>query len=266
VSRVRNIFWIVVVVVIIGSSLAPGAIGSLVSGFHLPGSRYYDLPSAEVDAVVKRDGSVRVVETITFSFHGTYTGAFRDIPLAPGQSISDVGVAERGIPYSPGASTVLGSFGQAGTFGDAQLPDRERIVWHYSATDEPRAFTLSYTLHGVLIVHPDVVDMNMNVWGDGWPAGSWRPTTSRRAVWSSSCPASGSVSSSSGARVGLSRRPARSSGSGWRSPAPTGTCGGGCSPRRWSSRGRGRPTDRPRGLRSPGWLGGPHERHVAAAR
>jgi len=170
VSRVRNIFWIVVVVVIIGSSLAPGAIGSLVSGFHLPGSRYYDLPSAEVDAVVKRDGSVRVVETITFSFHGTYTGAFRDIPLAPGQSISDVGVAERGIPYSPGASTVLGSFGQAGTFGDAQLPDRERIVWHYSATDEPRAFTLSYTLHGVLIVHPDVVDMNMNVWGDGWPS------------------------------------------------------------------------------------------------
>ena len=25
-------------------------------------------------------------------------------------------------------------------------------------------------LHGVLIVHPDVVDMNMNVWGDGWPS------------------------------------------------------------------------------------------------
>jgi hypothetical protein len=65
-SRVRNLFWVVVVVVILGSSLAPGAIGAIFDGFHLPGSRYYDLPSAEVDAVVRRDGSVRVVETITF--------------------------------------------------------------------------------------------------------------------------------------------------------------------------------------------------------
>ena len=127
-----------------------GGIGSLVSGFHFPGSRYYDLPSAKVDAVVKRDGSVRVTETITFSFHGSFSGAFRDIPLGPGQSISDVSVAENGIPYRPGASTVLGSFGPAGSFGDVQLSDRERIVWHYSAFDEPRAFTLSYVLHGVL--------------------------------------------------------------------------------------------------------------------
>ena len=169
-SKIRNAFWAVVVVVILALSFAPGAIGSLVSGFHFPGSRYYDLPSARVDAVVKRDGSVRVTETITFSFHGSYSGAFRDIPLGPGQSISDVRVAENGIPYQPGASTVLGSFGSPGSFGDVQLPDRERIVWHYSAFDEPRAFTLSYVLHGVLIVHPDVVDMNMNVWGDGWPS------------------------------------------------------------------------------------------------
>jgi hypothetical protein len=170
VSRIRNLFWVVVVIVILGSSLAPAAVGSLFDGFHLPGSRYYDLPSAKVAAVVRPDGSVRVVETITFSFHGRYSGAFRDIPLAPGQSISDVRVSENGIPYQAGASTVLGSFGTAGSFGAVQLPDRERIVWHYSAMDEPRAFTLSYVLHGVLIVHPDVVDMNMNVWGDGWPA------------------------------------------------------------------------------------------------
>ena len=169
-SKIRNAFWAIVVVVILAASFAPGAIGSLVSGFHFPGSRYYDLPSAKVDAVVKRDGSVRVTETITFSFHGSFSGAFRDIPLGPGQSISDVSVAENGIPYRPGASTVLGSFGPAGSFGDVQLSDRERIVWHYSAFDEPRAFTLSYVLHGVLIVHPDVVDMNMNVWGDGWPS------------------------------------------------------------------------------------------------
>lgn len=169
-SKVRGAFWAVVVVGIIALSLAPSAVGSLFSGFHFPGSRYYDLPSADVSAVVKKDGSVRVTETITFSFHGSYSGAFRDIPLTPGQSISDVSVSENGIRYTPGANTALGSFGQPGTFGAVGLSDRARIVWHYSAFDEPRAFTLSYVLHGVLIVHPDVVDMNMNVWGDGWPS------------------------------------------------------------------------------------------------
>jgi uncharacterized membrane protein len=170
VSKLRTAFWVVFVALILGASLLPAAVGSLVSGFHFPGSRYYDLPSAEVNAAVRRDGAVRVTETITFSFHGVYSGAYRDIPLAPGQSVSDVSVGEAGVDYTPGASAVLGSFGIPGSFGTEQLPDRERIVWHYSAADEPRAFSLSYVLHGVLVVHPDVVDMNMNVWGDGWPS------------------------------------------------------------------------------------------------
>ena len=185
-------FWAVVVVVILALSFAPGAIGSLVSGFHFPGSRYYDLPSAEVDAVVKQDGSVRVIETITFSFHGSYSGAFRDIPLAAGPVDQRRPRRRERHPVPAGRQHRARQLRHtAGSFGDVQLADRERIVWHYSAFDEPRAFTLSYVLHGVLIVHPDVVDMNMNVWGDGWPSAlgtlfaSVRlpPGRRRRKVW-----------------------------------------------------------------------------------
>ena len=168
---VRSLGWGALVAAILAINFVPGVLSSAAGGLHFPGSRYYTLPSAAVDARVRKDGSVRVVETITFSFHGTYSGAFRDIPLGQGQSVSDVQVAENGLEYAPGASTVLGSYGTPGSFGDATLPDRERIVWHYSATDEPRAFTLSYVLHGVLIVHPDVIDLNMNVWGADWPTG-----------------------------------------------------------------------------------------------
>ena len=125
---VRSLGWAALVTAILAINFVPGVLSSAAGGLHFPGSRYYTLPSAAVDARVRKDGSVRVVETITFSFHGTYSGAFRDIPLAPGQSVSDVQVAENGLDYAPGASTVLGSYGTPGSFGDTTLPDRERTV------------------------------------------------------------------------------------------------------------------------------------------
>jgi len=46
--------------------------------------------------------------------------------------------------------------------------DSVRIVWYFAADDQSRAFTVSYTLRGVAVAYDDVVDVNLQLWGDGW--------------------------------------------------------------------------------------------------
>ena len=92
-----------------------------------------------------------MTEALTFSFHGHFSGAYQDIAYSPGQSVTGVSVTQGGIQYQPGASTVLGSFGTPDSFGVASLVDADghpytRVVWHYSAIDEQRTFTIHYTV------------------------------------------------------------------------------------------------------------------------
>jgi hypothetical protein len=79
---------------------------------------------------IQPDGSLLVREQITFDFSGDFSGAYRDIPLRPGESIDDVGVAEGPAEYFPGANTELGSFGVPGSYGVETSSNRVRIVWH----------------------------------------------------------------------------------------------------------------------------------------
>ena len=43
-----------------------------------------------------------------------------------------------------------------------------RIVWHFQALSEPRTFTVSYRLSNLAVAFDDVVDVDLNVWGDQW--------------------------------------------------------------------------------------------------
>ena len=116
---------------------------------------------------VQPDGSLVVDENITFAFSGSFSGAFREIPLREGEAIDEVGVFELGTPYRPGASAELRSSGAPGTFGTARTDDGLRIVWHYSASSEERTFRLHYRLLGVAVAYDDVVDVNLKVWEIG---------------------------------------------------------------------------------------------------
>jgi len=112
-----------------------------------------------------------VVERITFSFDGDFSGAFREIPLRPGESISRVYVAENGKRYTPGASAELQSSGAPGTFGTTRTDKGLRIVWPYRASFEDRTFTIGYTISGLAVAYDDVVDVNLKVWGSEWKVG-----------------------------------------------------------------------------------------------
>ncbi|MGH2996227.1 MAG: DUF2207 domain-containing protein, partial [Gaiellaceae bacterium] len=129
---------------------------------------------AEIDVQIADDGSLLIEERITFSFSGSFSGAFREIPLRPGESIDEVQVLEGDRLYGPGASAELGSAGAPETFGTARLDEGLRIVWHYRAYYEARTFTLRYRLQGLAVAYEDVVDVNLKVWGDEWQTGLGR--------------------------------------------------------------------------------------------
>ena len=114
------------------------------------------------------DGSLAIDETITFVFDGPFSGAYRDIPLRDGERIGDVSVSESGLGYAPGASAELGSSGTPNTFGTTAIDGGYRIVWHYQALSEVRTFTVSYRLSNLAVAFDDVVDVDLNVWGDQW--------------------------------------------------------------------------------------------------
>ena len=43
-----------------------------------------------------------------------------------------------------------------------------RVVWHYRATDEQRATTLSYRVRDAVVAYDDVLDIGWAVWGSQW--------------------------------------------------------------------------------------------------
>jgi uncharacterized membrane protein len=115
----------------------------------LAAAKSYSIPLVEVTNEVQGDGSVRVTEEITFDFRGPYSYAFREFDFSRGGELSDFTVTEGGAPLHYDWS------------GD-------KVIWHYSAQDEQRTFTLSYTLTEAVKAYDDVAEFYWRVWGDGW--------------------------------------------------------------------------------------------------
>src|SRR6185312_16512831 len=108
--------------------LATAVLLALLAADEAAAKSFY-LPAADVHITVEPDGSLSMEERITFYFDGSFTGAYRDIPLRDGERISDVSVAEGAARYTPGASAELGSSGAPNTYGETPIAGGYRIVW-----------------------------------------------------------------------------------------------------------------------------------------
>ncbi len=140
------------------------------------GAKSYWIDSADVAITVEDDGSLSVVERIRYDFSGSFSGAYRDIPLRDGESIRDITVSGISGVHTLGGCVELGCSSPPGTYGVASMPGFVRIVWHYSAANQQREFTIAYTMVGVASAYDDVVDVNLQVWGDQWPVGATNVT------------------------------------------------------------------------------------------
>jgi uncharacterized membrane protein len=144
-------------------------------------AKSYSLVQADVAVQMAKNGALLVDEHIEYVFDGPFSGGYREIPTRPGESVSRVSVLENGHRYRPGGCTELGCSDTPDTFGVARLDGKTRIVWHYSALDETRTFEIRYTMSHLAVAYDDVVDVNLNVWGDEWKVGLPRLTSALNA-------------------------------------------------------------------------------------
>jgi uncharacterized membrane protein len=135
------------------------------------GAKSYWMDSADVTVTVNSDGSLNVIEVLGFSFSGDFSGAYRDIRLRSGESIQVVSVSDENGTYQLGGCTQLGCSSPAGTYGVESIPGAVRVVWHHSSRDELRYFMIEYVMTGLAVAYDDVVDVNLQVWGDQWAVG-----------------------------------------------------------------------------------------------
>jgi uncharacterized membrane protein len=112
-------------------------------------SKSFSVPRVAIDAQLETDGSMQVVEHLTYDFTGSFTFGTRPIPVGAYQ-ISDMSVSEHGRPL-----TSVGA--------------PYNLQWFFDATDEQRTFDIAYTVRGVTVVAPDVVELYWKWVGDAHP-------------------------------------------------------------------------------------------------
>lgn len=145
-------------------------------GFSAPvaAAKSFEIPEATVEARILDDGSVEVTERITLDFDGDFNGSYRDIRLGKAREIENVTVREGERAYRLGLNTALDESGREGDYGVENRGRAVRAVWYHKTSDARRTFTVAYRLLGATVAHDDVVDLDLEAWGDGWESGVGR--------------------------------------------------------------------------------------------
>ena len=134
------------------------AIALPIAGLALPlwlafaGNKSYDFPRVEIDAAVRPDGSLDLVEHRTFDFDGEFSFAFFTMAWPP-ERIEGFTVTEGGRPVAVREEPALGGF---------------RARWEFDAEDEQRTFVISYTARCAVDVYRDTAHLYWQFIGTGW--------------------------------------------------------------------------------------------------
>jgi uncharacterized membrane protein len=116
-------------------------------------AKSYEFPRVTIDATVRPDGSLDLVEQRTFAFDGQFSFAFFTIDW-PYDRIEGFTVSEGGATLSVSTRRDV---------GDAFLAE-----WSFSAEDEERTFTISYRARCAVRVYRDVAHLLWQFIGTGW--------------------------------------------------------------------------------------------------
>lgn len=122
----------------------------LLSG--LASAKSFSLDSANVEFVINPNGSVSVTEFITFNFSGSFTYAYRDLPIGSWE-YQDFKVFDETEELR---------------FDTSNNGNTVRYKWYYSATNEIKTFKMTYTILGAVNKYSDVGEFYWKVWQEGW--------------------------------------------------------------------------------------------------
>jgi len=140
-------FRLLVVPLWVGFILLLG-FGGLIAGLVRP-EKSFSLPRVAIDAELRPDGSMHVVEHLTYDFHGPFSYGTRPIPVGP-YELTDMRVTEHGEEL-----TSVGA--------------PYNLKWFFDAKDTQRTFDVEYTVLNAAAVAPDVAELYWKWVGDQHP-------------------------------------------------------------------------------------------------
>ncbi len=119
------------------------------TGFANTTAKEYEIPQIWVEVSINADGTVRITEHRTYVFDGSFSWANYRLPKQGFSAISDIQISENGQAFINENSEAKG------TFMVEESDDSIRLSWYYSAEDEKRIFTISYTLEDAVVIGPE---------------------------------------------------------------------------------------------------------------
>jgi uncharacterized membrane protein len=170
-----------------GRALVVALVGLLLGAFLvLPAGaqdgRSFHIADVDITAELLPDGRLQVTEERTFSYRGTYRGAFYELPLERGQEVTDFVVSDLGGQrYTPGSCSADGTQ-QPGAYELETSRRQFRATWCYftPATDTERTYVISYTVTRAGTRHADASQLYWKWVGEGWDVRTDRLTASVR--------------------------------------------------------------------------------------
>ncbi|MGC8942871.1 MAG: DUF2207 domain-containing protein [Caldisericia bacterium] len=122
----------------------------------------YSIPSVKIDVTLNKDGSAYFVEERTYSFQGSFSFGYYDLPKVGYESLDEFLIYEGDILYKK--EITKNPF----TYYIEDNGNSYRINFFYTATDENKTFKFIYKLGGVTKVYEDYGEFYWKLQGEGW--------------------------------------------------------------------------------------------------
>jgi len=122
----------------------------------------YSIPNVKIDVTLNKDGSAYFVEERSYSFQGTFSFGYYDLPKTGYESLEEFLVYEGDIHYKEEQTKNIN------TYYIEDTGNNYRVNFFYSATDEIKTFKFIYKLKGVTKVYEDYGEFYWKLQGTGW--------------------------------------------------------------------------------------------------
>ncbi|MCE5223469.1 DUF2207 domain-containing protein [bacterium] len=122
------------------------------------------IPSVDIVAAIRQDGSVEIVENRTIRFDGDFTYGFYELPKAKTGDLTDFSIADESITYQYDS---VGSK-MSGTYYREDLGDTWKYYYYFQANNTTKTFTIRYVLKNVITLYQDYGEFYYKLQGTGW--------------------------------------------------------------------------------------------------
>lgn len=110
----------------------------------------YSINRVNIEAVVHPDGSMTVRETRVYNFQGEFTYAYREFPKQGNLEFTDFVVMANGKPLPQSQEE------EKDHFVIINKKDYTEVGWAFSAKDEVKVFTITYSIENIIQRYEDV--------------------------------------------------------------------------------------------------------------